>query len=128
MQTSGDMGSLSIQLCCQLVARDSQQIGTIYVNKKSDFMIGYRRGGPSMIFLPRRFSESRSSNGSTPSVCPSVRPSVCPSKTLQGYQVCVICNSKSIYSISFKLCQMIVHILKMCTSYFEHVSFFFFHF
>ena len=53
---------------------------------------------------------------------PSVRLSVRPSATLQWYQVCVICNSKSSHSLSFKLCLMIVDILKMCTSYFVHVS------
>ena len=58
------------------------------------------------------------------SVCLSGRPSV----TLYGFQVCVICNSKSFHSFSFKLCLMNVHILKMCTSYFMHVSIFFFSF
>ena len=64
------------------------------------------------------------SSGSTPSVrLPSVRPSVCPSvRNTLGCQVCVICNSKSFHSFLFKLCPMIVHILKMCTSYFVHVS------
>ena len=57
------------------------------------------------------------------SVCPSVRPSVCPSvRNTLGCQVCVICNSKTFHSFLFKLCLMIVHILKMCTSYFVHVS------
>ena len=57
------------------------------------------------------------------SVRPSVRPSVCPSvRNTSGCQVCVICNSKTFHSFLFKLCLMIVHILKMCTSYFVHVS------
>ena len=45
-----------------------------------------------------------------------------PSATLLGCLVCVICNSKRFHSFSFKLCIMIVHILKMCTSYFMHIS------
>ena len=54
---------------------------------------------------------------------PSGRPSVCPSvRNTLGYQVCVICNSKTFHSFLFKLCLMIIHILKMCTSYFVHVS------
>ena len=54
---------------------------------------------------------------------PSGRPSVCPSvRNTLGCQVCVICNSKSFHSFLFKLCLMIVHILKMCTIYFVHVS------
>ena len=70
----------------------------------------------------RRFSESRSSSGSTP----SVRPSVCPSvRNTLGCQVCVIYNSKSFHSFLFKLCLIAVHILKMCTSCFVHVSYFF---
>ena len=47
---------------------------------------------------------------------------------LRGCLVCVICNSNSIYSFTFKLCIMIVHTLKMCTSYFMHISWIFFHF
>ena len=54
-----------------------------------------------------------------PSGRPSVRPSV---RNTLGWQVCVICNSKSFQSFLFKLCLMIVHILKMCTSFFVHVS------
>ena len=38
-----------------------------------------------------------------------------PSKMLSGGLVCVICNSKSFHSFLFKLCLMIVQILKMCT-------------
>ena len=71
---------------------------------------------PEVCYL-RRFSESRSSSGSTPSVrpfvCPSVRPSV---RKLLGCIVCVICNSDSFNFFIFKLCLMIVHTLKMCTS------------
>ena len=50
-------------------------------------------------FYLRRFSESRSSSGSTPSVRPSVRSSVRPSvrNTFGGYIVCVICNSNSFH-------------------------------
>ena len=40
-----------------------------------------------------------------------------PSEMLSGCLVCVICNFNSIHSIIFKLCIMIVHTLKMCTSY-----------
>ena len=43
-------------------------------------------------------------------------------KCLGGFLVCVICNSNSINSFIFKLCIMIVHTLKMCTSYFVHIS------
>ena len=52
--------------------------------------------------------ESRSSCGSPQSVHLSVRgmPSLCK-----------ICNSKSFRSILFKLCIMVVHILKMCNSF-----------
>ena len=56
---------------------------------------------------------------------PSIRPSVCPfirsSATLLGCLVCVICNSNSFHSFVFKLCLMIVHTLKMCTSCFVHI-------
>ena len=46
-------------------------------------------------------------------LCRSGRPSV--PNTL-GCQVYIICNSKSFHSFSFKLCQMIFHILKiLCT-------------
>ena len=64
------------------------------------------------VFYQRRFSESRSSSGSTP----SVRLSVCLSATLLGCLVCVICNSNRFHSFIFKLCLMVVHTLKMCTS------------
>ena len=43
--------------------------------------------------------------------------SVVLSKMLTGCLVCVICNDKSCHSFLFKLCIVIVHILKMCTSY-----------
>ena len=59
-------------------------------------------------------SERGYSNGSTPSVCPSV--------TLLRCLVCEICNSKSSHFFIFKLCTLIVHILKMCTFYFVHIS------
>ena len=39
-----------------------------------------------------------------------------------GCLVCVICNSNSFYSFLYKLCIMIVHTLKMCTSYYMHIS------
>ena len=55
------------------------------------------------------------------SVCPFVCPSVSLSATLMGCLVCVICNSNSFHSFIFKLCLMIVHTLKMCTSYFVHI-------
>ena len=57
------------------------------------------------------------SSGSTPSVCLCVHLSA----TLLGCLVCVICNSNSFHSYIFKLCLMIVHTLKMCTSYFGHI-------
>ena len=46
--------------------------------------ISNRVGRSIFFFYLRRFSESRSSSGSTPSVRSSVRPSVHPSETLQG--------------------------------------------
>ena len=55
---------------------------------------------------------------SIPMSCQSVRNTL-------GCQVCVICNSKSFHSFYSKLCLMIVYILKICTSYFVHVSYFF---
>ena len=67
------------------------------------------------------FSESRSSNRSTLSIHLSVRLST----TLFGCLICVICNSKSFHSILFKLCIMVVHILKMCTYYFVRISWIF---
>ena len=57
---------------------------------------------------------------------PFVRESVClsvnPSAILLGRLVFVICNSKSFHSFLLKLCNVIVHISKMCTSYFVHNS------
>ena len=38
-----------------------------------------------------------------------------PSGMLRGCLVCVMSNSNSIQSFEFKLCLMVVHILKMCT-------------
>ena len=67
----------------------------------------------SVSFYLHRFSESRSSSGSTPSVRLSA--------TLLGCLVCVIYNSNSFYSSIFKLCLMIVHTLKVCTFYFVHI-------
>ena len=43
---------------------------------------------------------------------------------LRGCLVFVICNSYSIHSSIFILYLMIVHTLKMCTSFFVHISFF----
>ena len=57
--------------------------------------------------------ESRSSSGSPQSVHLSVRPSV--RYTFGMPSLCKMCNSKSFRSILFKLCIMVVHILKMCT-------------
>ena len=68
-------------------------------------------------FYQRSFSESRSCSGSTLSIRLSVRLSA----TFLGCLVCVICNSNSFHSFIFKLCLMIVHTLKMCTSYFVHI-------
>ena len=42
-----------------------------------------------------------------------------------GVPFCAICNSNSIHSLIFKLCIIIVHTFKMCTSYFVRVSYFF---
>ena len=67
-----------------------------------------------------RFSESRSSSGSTPSVRPS--------ETVLGCLVCVICNFNSFYSFLFKFCIMIFYTLKMCTFYFVNLSWYFFTF
>ena len=50
------------------------------------------------------------------------------SKMLRGGLVCAICNSKSFHSFLFKLCIMIVHILKMCTFYFVYILRLFFSF
>ena len=47
------------------------------------------------------------------------------SEMLRGCVVCVICNSNSFHSFIFILYIMIVHTLKMCTSYFVHVLYFF---
>ena len=43
----------------------------------------------------------------------------------KGCQVCVIWYSNSIHRFIFKLCIRVVHTLKMCTSYFMHISLFF---
>ena len=56
---------------------------------------------------------------------PSVRLSSRLSATLLRCLVCEICNSKSFHSFLFKLWIMIVHTLKMCTSYYVHSSYFF---
>ena len=56
----------------------------------------------------------------SPSVHLSVLPSDCSSWTLFGCLVCVIYNSKRFHSFLFKLCIMIVHILKMCTLFCAH--------
>ena len=45
-----------------------------------------------------------------------------PFAILLGRLVFVICNSKSFHSFLLKLCIVIVHISKMCTSYFLHDS------
>ena len=42
---------------------------------------------------------------------------------LSGCLVCVIWSSNSIHSFISKLCIIIVHILKMCSSYFMHISY-----
>ena len=39
-----------------------------------------------------------------------------------GIQVCVFCNSNSFHSFIFKFCIMIVHTLKMYTSYLREVG------
>ena len=43
----------------------------------------------------------------------------------RGCLVCVICNSNSFHSFIFKLGIMIVHTLKLCTSYFVHIWYIF---
>ena len=62
------------------------------------------------------FTNPRS--GSIPSIRPPICLSICPSSTLFGRLVCVIYNSKSFHYFIFKLCIMIVHTLKMCTTNF----------
>ena len=47
---------------------------------------------------------------------------------LRACLVCVICNSNSIHLFIFKLCILIVHTLKMCTTHFMHISWIFFSF
>ena len=42
-----------------------------------------------------------------------------PFKMIRWRLVCVICNSNSFHSAIFKLCIMIVHTLKLCTSLFR---------
>ena len=91
---------------------------------------------PKLSFYLRRFCESRSSSGSTPSVHLFVRSHllfcihfmiffsflavlnlrlfVC--KMLRGCLVCIICNTKSFHSLIFKLC-----IYNNDYSYIEHV-------
>ena len=81
-----------------------------------------------LLFYLRRLSESRSSGGSSPSVCLSVCQSVRLSATLLGCLVCVICNSKTFHSFLFKLFIMIVHTLKVCTFYVVHISWYVLHF
>ena len=44
-----------------------------------------------------------------------------PTEMLRGCPVCVICNSNSIHSFLFKLCIMIVHTLKISTTYLVHL-------
>ena len=78
-------------------------------------------------FYLRHCRESRSSSWSTPSI-PPVNLSVHPSATLLRCLVCVICNSKSFHSFLFKHCIVIVHMLKMCTSYFVYILWFFSYF
>ena len=92
--------------------RDS---GVVYFPVSVDLYVFFVTASP---FYLRRFSYSRSSSGSTLSVRPASRLSA----TLYGYQVCVICNSKSFHSFLFQLC--LFHMLKMCTFYFVHISFF----
>ena len=60
-----------------------------------------------------------------PSVCPSVRASI---RITNGCPVGIICNYNSFHSFLFKLCIMIVFILKMCTSFIVHISRHFPHF
>ena len=50
------------------------------------------------------------------------------SEMLRGCLVCVICNSNSIHSLISKLCILIVHTLKMCTSYIVKLFHFIFSF
>ena len=51
-----------------------------------------------------------------------------PPERLRGCLVCVICNSNSVHSFIFKLYIMIVHTLKMWTSYFVRLFHCFFSF
>ena len=66
-------------------------------------------------FYLRCFSKRRSSSGFTRSVLPST--------TLFGCLICVICNSKSFHSFLFKLCIMLVLILKICAHFMNIFSF-----
>ena len=52
-------------------------------------------------------------------LCPSICPSV--PNTLGVPSLCNVQLKKFLYNL-FKICLVIVHILKMCTSYFAHVS------
>ena len=65
-----------------------------------------------------------------PHFCRVVTLHLYPSATLLGCLVCVICNSKSSIPFSFysNFVFIIVHTLKMCTSYFVHISWIFPHF
>ena len=60
-----------------------------------------------------------------PSNCSPIYPSIHPSAILLRCLVCLICNSKSFHFLICKLCIMIVHTLKMCTSYYVHISWIF---
>ena len=111
------MGRLVPSHTCLRVAKLNQnQSIYIYRSRVRDFGLIYF---PVLVygffvttspFYLSCFSDSRSSSGSTLSIRPSIHPSVRQSATLYGYQVCVICNSKSFHSFLFKLCLMIVHI------------------
>ena len=123
----------NIQCCLKLVVAFTVIFNWFLIRFKTlvkvSQLLKTSSGLESVNFYLRRFSESRSSSGSTPSVRPSVRLFVCPSvrlsvrlsATLLGCIVCVICNSNSFNSFIFKLCLMIGHTLKMCTSYFVHI-------
>ena len=76
-------------------------------------------------FYLRRFNESRSSNGSTPSIHPSARLSV---RNTFGCLAGVICNNNSFHSFISNLCIMISYTLKVCIFYLVQSSCFLLHF
>ena len=96
--------------CREVTERESKEFG------QADCCIQVQK---SFCFTCVALGKYRSSSASTPSIRPL---SACPSTTLFGCPVCVICNYERFHFLISKLCIMIVHTLKMCTSYFVHIS------